>query len=197
MDNLTPQWLEELLNAVGLHLEAQGSEAAIVVVGGATLSVLRIVDRTTKDVDVIAQAIRDDDDNWTLTPSVPLPEALQNAVSLVGRDYGLASDWLNTEVGAQWQQGLPDSILQDTEWRRYAALWVGFVGRQTLITLKLFAAVDRSPESVHYQDLLALQPTTSELATAEEWVVGQDTSEHFPKLIQDVITHVRRDLQRG
>ena len=27
-------------------------------------------------------------------------------------------------------------------------------------------------------------------------VVGQDTSEHFPKLIQDVITHVRRDLQR-
>ncbi len=197
MDNLTPQWLEELLNAVGLHLEAQESEAAIVVVGGATLSVLRIVDRTTKDVDVIAQAIRDDDDNWTLTSPAPLPEALQSAVSLVGRDYGLASDWLNTEVGAQWHRGLPDSILQDTEWRRYAALWVGFVGRQTLITLKLFAAVDRSPESVHYQDLLALQPTTSELATAEEWVVGQDTSEHFPKLIQDVITHVRRDLQRG
>ena len=59
MDNLTPDWLEELLNAVGSHLEAQESEAAIVVVGGATLSVLGIVDRTTKDVDVIAQAIRD------------------------------------------------------------------------------------------------------------------------------------------
>lgn len=196
MDNLTSDWLEELLNAVGSHLEAQESEAAIVVVGGATLSVLGIVDRTTKDVDVIAQAIRDDDDNWTLTPPVPLPEALQKAVALVGRDYGLGADWLNTEVGAQWGQGLPDSILQDTEWRRYAALWVGFVGRQTLITLKLFAAVDRSAASVHYQDLLALQPTSSELATAEEWVMGQDTSEHFPKLIQDVITHVRRHLQR-
>ena len=54
MDNLTPDWLEELLNAVGSHLEAQKAEAAIVVVGGATLSVLGIVDRTTKDVDVIA-----------------------------------------------------------------------------------------------------------------------------------------------
>ena len=196
MDNLTSSWLEELLNAVGSHLEAQQTEAAIVVVGGATLSVLGIVDRTTKDVDVIAQASRDDGDNWTLIPPVPLSEALQEAVALVGRDYDLAPDWLNTDVGAQWQQGLPDSILQDTEWRRYAALWVGFAGRQTLITLKLFAAVDRGPESVHYQDLLALQPTPSELATAEEWVVGQDTSEHFPKLIQDVITHVRRDLQR-
>ena len=195
MDNLSSTWLEELLNAVGSHLEAQKSEAAIVVVGGATLSVLGIVDRTTKDVDVIAQATRDDDDSWTLTPPVPLPEVLQKAVALVGRDYGLAADWLNTEVGAQWRQGLPDSILQDMEWRQYTALWVGFAGRQTLITLKLFAAVDRSPESVHYQDLLALQPTPGELATAERWVVGQDTSEHFPILIQDVISHVRRDLQ--
>lgn len=196
MSNLTPNWLEELLSAVGSHLEAQETEAAIVVVGGATLGVLGIVDRTTKDVDVIAQARRDEGDKWTLTPPVPLPEALQKAVALVGRDYGLGANWLNTEVGAQWPQGLPDSILQDTEWRRYAALWVGFVGRQTLITLKLFASVDRSPESVHYQDLLALQPTPSELATAEEWVIGQDTSEHFPTLIQDVISHVRRDLQR-
>ena len=76
MDNLTPTWLEELLNAVGSHLEAQESDAAIVVVGGATLSVLGIVDRTTKDVDVIAQASREDGD-WTLTPPLPLPEALQ------------------------------------------------------------------------------------------------------------------------
>ena len=197
MDNLTPTWLEELLNAVGSHLEGQKSEAAIVVVGGATLSVLGIVDRPTKDVDVIAQARRDDGGNWTLTPPMPLPEALQKAVALVGRDYGLAANWLNTEVGAQWPHGLPESTLLDTEWRRYAALWVGFVGRQTLITLKLFAAVDRGPESVHYQDLLALQPTSSELATAEEWVVGQDTSELFPSLIQDVISHVRRDLQRN
>ena len=54
------------------------------MVGGATLSVLGIVDRTTKDVDVIAQARRDDGGNWTLTPPVPLPEALQKAVALVG-----------------------------------------------------------------------------------------------------------------
>lgn len=71
---------------------AHKSEAAIVVVGGATLSILGIVDRTTKDVDVIAQATRDDDDGWTLTSPVPLPEALQKAVALVGRDYGLAAD---------------------------------------------------------------------------------------------------------
>jgi len=71
--------------------------------------VLGIVDRTTKDVDVIAQARRDDGGNWTLTPPVPLPEALQKAVALVGRDYGLAADWLNTEVGAQWGR---DSLIR-------------------------------------------------------------------------------------
>ena len=38
--------------------------------------------------------------------------------------------------------------------------------RSALLALKLFAAVDRGPRSVHMQDLLALRPTSLELKDA-------------------------------
>jgi len=70
---------------------------------------------------------------------------------------------MNTEIAAQWTQGLPLWLAEDLTWRRYGDLKVGLAGRRTLIALKLFAAVDRGPRSVHYQDLVALEPALDEL----------------------------------
>jgi hypothetical protein len=76
-------------------------------------------------------------------------------------------------------------------WRRYGGLHVGLVGRRTLIALKLFAAVDQSVRSVHAQDLLALRPSDAELEAAAAWVVTQDASDSFPRLVAEVVEHVR------
>ena len=69
-------------------------------------------------------------------------------------------------------QGLPPWISDDLTWRRFGALLIGLAGRQTLIALKLFAAVDQGPRSVHYQDLVVLAPTDEELDIAASWVRG-------------------------
>lgn len=147
-------------------------------------------------MDVIAQA------SWEggrrrLFPADPLPAGLLRAVARVAKDYGLPEDWLNTAIGAQWDRGLPPGFAEELEWRDYGALEVGFAGRSSLIALKLFAVVDTSATSVHFQDLVTLAPTDNELEEAARWVEGQDEGEHFPRILAEALDHVRRSLGRG
>jgi len=58
--------------------------------------------------------------------------------------------------------------------------------------LKLFAATDRGPASVHVQDLIALAPNDAELDEAAEWVREQDAAPEFGRLVDGVLGHVRR-----
>jgi hypothetical protein len=178
--------LAEALAACGDLLAAEAQEVAIVVVGGATLNLLGLVRRSTSDVDVIARADMHGGE-FTLVRAEPFPEALVLAAARVARDFGLAPDWLNADVGKQWTQGLPPGMEHDLTWRRYGGLHVGLAGRRTLIALKLFAAVDGGPGSVHLQDLLALRPSTNELAEAHAWVRTQDASPGFAAILRQVV----------
>lgn len=195
MDKLVPDLLDELFGAVGEHLHEGGHTAAIVVVGGSALMARGWVERATRDVDVIARADREQG-RWRLVAPEPLPQALRDAVARVARDYGLPRDWLNTVVGAQWRCGLPPGTAEEAEWRTFGGLAVGLAGRRTIIALKLFAAVDGGPESVHLQDLVGLAPSHAELEAASEWVRSQDGSQHFPQLVEQVVDHVRERVDR-
>ncbi len=194
MDELWPDRINEALSALGEQLHAAGASAGLLVVGGAALGIAGWVHRTTGDVDVIAQF--DPEDRTNLRRVDDLPEALRRAASRVARDLGLPRDWLNAEIAAQWDQGLPDSILEEVDWRVYGPLVVGFVGRQTLISLKLHAAVDQGPDSVHYQDLLGLSPSDEELNRARRWVLGQDVGPDFADMVAQVVERVRGDPGR-
>jgi len=178
--------LEELFTALGAHLRVAGESVALLVVGGAALALRGWVQRTTQDVDVLALEERGE----LLPPD--LPAGLVAALRRVARDFGVADDWLNAAVGTQWKMGLPPETSADVEWREYGGLRIGLAGRQTLITLKLFAAVDQGPSSVHVQDLLALHPSDEELERSRSWVLGQDLAPEFPSLVDQVIRHVQR-----
>lgn len=195
MEDLDRSVLEELLAAVGEHLAAAGETVAVVVVGGGALSIMGWVDRTTNDVDVIARARREEG-RWVMDPPEPLPDILVEAVARVARDYGLATDWLNTAVAMQWRTGLPHRFVEEVEWRSFGALEVGFAGRSSIIALKLFAAVDQGSESVHFQDLIALDPLDSELEDAADWVARQDPTPGFPALVEEEVGNVRDALGR-
>ena len=190
-----PAPIEEALAALGEQLQSRRSHASVIVVGGATLNILGIISRSTTDVDVIALAHRSEDGTIRLERAEPLPPELVDAVRIVGRDFGLPDDWMNSAVEKQWSTGIPPSIDQDLTWRTYGALEVGFVGRRTLIALKLFAAVDQGPKSVHYQDLLRLAPSEEDLQDAARWVETQDASPEFPSQIQQVIANVEHDRE--
>jgi hypothetical protein len=192
-DELWVEQLEGALAALGEILAAEGNRLAIVVVGGATMNLLGIIRRSTSDIDVIARAHRDETGALRIVPPEPFPPELRQAIRTVARDLGLADEWMNAVVGAQWALGLPPDITEDITWRNYGGgLDVGLVGRRTLIALKLFAAADGAPGSVHVQDLVALQPTPAELASAVEWVRTQDEAPEWTSLVEEVCRHVER-----
>jgi hypothetical protein len=184
--------IELALLRVGELLAAAGEPQVIVIVGGAALGLLGIVARATRDVDILAFAKPRGRGAWTLVPPpAPLPESLAAAIRTVGRDSGLADDWLNTGPALQWKQGLPPGLVTRVEWRQYAALRVGIVGRKDLIWLKLYAAADDRPDGRHVRDLAALKPTDAELEEAAAWVKRQDAAPAFPGLVDEVVNYVR------
>lgn len=187
--------IEELLGALGSLLAADGLDFAIVVLGGAALNLLGLVARTTKDVDVLA-IVEGSQDDPQLVPPDPLPDLLQRAANRVARDFSLPDDWINGTAGLQLKAGLPPGLVDRLQWQRYGGLTVGLVDRYDLIFFKLYAAADDTgPWSVHYQDLVALNPTAGELASAEEWVRKQDVSEAFHQALGQVMEHIEENAR--
>jgi len=182
------------LRALGEILASQGKSIAVVAVGGAALILHGFVQRTTRDIDIIALC-RDPGEAkpMKIEPPEPMPEPLSQAILRVARDYGLPRDWMNAVVGMQWKTGLPPGFAERIHWERYGGLWFGIADRHDLIFLKLFAAADSAgPSSVHFQDLMALEPTESELKEASDWVRSQDTSPEFARILEQVLDHAKR-----
>ena len=175
----------EALEAVGERLAYDGVTCTLVVVGGAALNLLRIVDRPTIDVDVLACL---GDDGATLQPPDPLPDALRRAIVAVAHDRGLAENWVNTVVADQWRFG--------STWETFGGLRVGIVERRDLVCFKLYASADQTgPDNVHVRDLLALRPSDAELQVAAEWVRAQDAGPEFHAVIAKVVAYVQDALR--
>jgi len=195
-----PSDIDEALQKVGELLALEKAAYAIVVAGGAALNLLGLIERVTRDVDILAfaQLVGGEPTELVEAPRL-LPEPLFRVARTVARDLGLQDEWLNTNLAPQWDLGLPPDLLQRVRWRRYAALQVGLVDRQDLIFLKLFAAADwerqGSVRSVHYQDLVALKPSADELEAATAWVSTQEASPEFPAILEKVVSDVRNDLR--
>jgi len=181
------------LRALGEILASQGEHAAVVVVGGTALIMQGFVARATRDVDVIAISLDPPErKRKAIEAPEPLPESLVRAISRVARDYNLPDDWMNTTVGLQWKTGLPPGFEERIHWEQYDGLWLGLADRYDLIFLKLYAAADsEGSSSVHYQDLMALQPTNEELDAAARWVRSQDPSTPFARILDQVLEHAK------
>ncbi len=191
----TPFQLDKALQGVGELLARRGDEAAIVVVGGTALNLLGVVERYTRDVDVLALATpRPRAEPNDVRPPDPLPSALRDAAATVARDLRLPPDWLNTDVGAQWKTGLPPGLVDRIQWQRFGGLWVGLPHRLDMIHFKLYAAADDiGTRSRHYQDLVALAPTAAELERARMWVEDQDHSPEIAHTLQRIIALVQTE----
>ena len=188
--------IEQALQAVGELVAAAGESYSIVILGGAALNLLGVIERATRDVDILAFASDPDgpDRGELVTPPKPLPEPLVKAIRTVAGDFGLADNWLNTGPALQVKAGLPDGLASRIKWRDYAALHVGLTSPHDLIAFKLFAAADDRPGGRHARDLIALRPTDQQLDAAAIWVKGQDANQHeFPAIVDKVVTYVRED----
>lgn len=181
---LDSEGISNALTALAEQLAAVPEQPIeIAVCGGAALRVLRLVDRTTRDVDVLAIACRDSVGELTLIPADPFPLALAEAVAVVARDMGLTKDWLNPGPTGLLTEGLPVGLIGRLCPKRYGSgLVVHFVGRFDQICLKLYAVVNGGAAR-HLEDLGTLKPSDDEMEEAARWCLTQDASEQFPMIV--------------
>jgi hypothetical protein len=148
----------------------------LVVCGGTALVATGLVQRATRDVDVVALI----NDEGALLDPAPLPQALVAAAEEVADDLGLPRDWLNngpsSDDGGLFRLGLPHGFIDRLTWETFGEkLTVGFISRYDQIHFKLYAAVDRFG-GYHADDLRALQPTDDEMLAAARWTRTHDPS---------------------
>ncbi len=159
--------LESALAALGATLSERGFPVEIVVIGGSGLLLQGFIQRSTRDVDVVAIVM----DGRLATPT-PLPEPLMEAARDVGRTYGLGDGWLNAGPALLYEFGLPDGLLDRCTTRTFDALTVHIAGRLDLIALKLYASTTVTRHDM--DDLRSIRPSHRELLEVVPWVLAHE-----------------------
>jgi len=179
---------DQLLAALGEQLAAAGERYELVVIGGSGLLALGLIERATRDVDLVA--LRSGDE---LGSAHPLPASLATARDRVARDFSVPSDWLNPGPTDLLDFGLPAGFIDRLERRDYGdGLTVYFASRYDQIHFKLYALVDQGPGK-HERDLRALSPTEEELLAAARWSTSHDPSKGYARMLRDVLIHLGVD----
>lgn len=174
MEPLEPDRILELLSALGERLAHSETSVELVVIGGSALTILGLVERPTRDVDVVALL-----DGGELRSAKPLPGDVVEARNAVAADFGVSEGWLNSGPGDLLQWGLPDGFVERLTRRDFGStLTVHLASRLDQIHFKLYALVDQGLGR-HEEDLRRLSPTPDELRAAARWTITQDPSEGF------------------
>ena len=166
---------EQALKALGELLDSRGLEYRLAAVGGGAMLLLGLLDRPTNDLYVVTQA----DESGAAVSADPLASPLREAITDVARAFDLPEDWLNPGPAALLELGLPPGFADRAHVRRYGALEIRLADRVDQIHFKLYASVDQGPESKHFADLEALEPTREELLAAARWARTHDPSNGF------------------
>lgn len=172
------------IEAFDVYLHDRQLRLEATIVGGSALVLLGVIDRQTRDVDVLAP---------------PLPLAIADAArgfaqTMRGQGVGLQDDWLNNDpmqlgdvLPSGWQGRVRSVFVGD-------AVVLMALGRSDLLKTKLFALCDRG---LDLADRLALAPTCAELEQAQPWVAEQDTHQQWPEHVAATFDDLSRRLGHG
>lgn len=175
----------QLLDALAQQLAAAGAACDITVVGGSGLLALGLIDRATRDVDLVGVHV-----DHELVSAEPLPAALASARDRVARDFALPTEWLNGGPTELLRLGLPTGFDERLDVREFSpSLTVRFASRLDQIHFKLYAAVDAGGPGRHATDLVALRPTPDELRQAARWSRPHDPSEGYLVSLVQALAH--------
>lgn len=177
--------LEEALELLGQLLADRGLRFDVVAIGGGGLLLIGVIDRPTKDLDLVA--LLENDSLVAIENENALPPALSEAVADVARVLDLPMDWVNGGPSSMLRFGLPDGFQERLHRRTYGGLGLLLADRIDQIHFKLYAAADGKPGGKHHVDLEKLRPTREELLTAARWVRTHDPSEGFAVMLGGVL----------
>ncbi|MBW1768778.1 MAG: hypothetical protein JRI47_10110 [Deltaproteobacteria bacterium] len=183
--------VETILSALGEQLKALAAEPLeLLVCGGSALNVLGLVQRATKDVDILAYVKRNNAGDIYFIKAEPLSTELVTASRKVARDFNLPENWINAGPTSAVDFGLPDGIMERVTTREFGPkLTVHFLGRYDQIHFKLYAAADQGAGK-HFDDLLALNPAADELEQAARWSMTHDVSKQYRQILKELLNHI-------
>lgn len=177
--------LNELLAALADRLDRGPDRHELVIVGGAGLLALEVVERGTNDVYVVARVKA-----GTLLKGRPLPDDLVRARDAVAEDFEVSEGWLNAGPGHLVDFGLPSGFLGRVDTKVFnSALTVHFASRFDQIHFKLYALVDQG-SGKHEDDLKALGPSREELLEAARWTRTHDPSSGFREMLERALAYL-------
>ena len=174
--------IQDALSRLGQRLAlVDAGEYALLICGGSALNLAGLVDRPTRDVDVLG-LVRGTEK--ALVAAELLPEEVSRAAQFVAADLNLPADWLNDSALAVHRLGLPTGILNRAHrWEFGPCLTLYVIGRQDQVALKLYAALHRQNGQRHFRDLDAIEATQAEMEFAVHWLLDRKTSPEFRKAI--------------
>lgn len=178
--------VDEIFDALDTQIRiSEGLYISLVVCGGTALAALGLLNRTTKDADVLG-AVEETTAGLKIRKIEEFPGWLAKAAEKVARDFGLPENWLNLGPASQVETGLPPGFTERLVKKNYGEyLTIYFISRTDQIYFKLYATVDRN--DYHTQDLFNLKPTEGELEDAAKWVLTQDVSVPFRIILKDFL----------
>ena len=183
--SLISDGLDRLFSALSEHLAADGVKFELVVIGGSALVAMDLIDRSTRDVDVLALMT-----HGALVTAEPLPAPVSTAAQRVARDFGLPDDWLNAGPASMLDLGLPSGFTDRLTAVTFGpSLTIHYAGRFDQIHFKLYAMVDQGAGR-HETDLRTLAPTRDEIYSAARWTRTHDPSIPFRTELLAVLEHL-------
>jgi hypothetical protein len=172
------------IEAFDRHLTSLAVRFEGVVIGGTALVLMGVVQRNTKDVDILLPTLPED-------------------VALASRDFALQQRQAGDDLDDDWFNNGPIQLgdVLPPGWReRVERIFVGrslvlsTLGRADLLKSKLFALCDRGTDMA---DCIALAPTAEELAECLPWLEFQDGNELWPAHVRSTMAELARRLDHG
>jgi hypothetical protein len=149
-----------------LRVKYPGERFEFIVAGGAAMILQGFKGQTT-DIDL-------------LSPKV-LPDSIKKGIAHVGRVKKLGPEWLNTSLANMLSKAagsveLPEYFGEISRTIKVSdSLKIGLIGRQALISLKMYATTPSYRK--HTADISNLRPSRKEITEAVRFVMSIDDSD--------------------
>lgn len=173
------QAISKALELLNEELALKGENRDLIACGGGVLSVMGVISRQTRDLDVI-------------TPTID--SLLLDCAMRVANKLGLDPEWLNNG---------PSGFIRDLEknWETRTEiifsgknLTVRTLGRRDFIATKLQGLCDR--DEFDLEDIVALKPTREEIESLKPWLLLRDASDFWPKRVETQLTKLFSRIAR-
>ena len=148
-----------------------------VVIGGAALSLLKVISRVTNDIDV-------------LEPKT-LPKKVDQLAKEFAISHHLPPNWLNcgpADVMDYLPKGWQSRTQKIFDGKN---LKLKTLGRQELLMTKCWAYCDRERD---LDDIIALRPSKDELIKIREWLKPLDANPQWPEYVDKIVAKLEKEV---